>query len=70
MAEGSHTSGTIKVGGGFKFPTNTKGRARNAMARVNQAKPRLTAAERKKLARAVERKLGHSTAKTRAILGT
>lgn len=70
MADGSHDSGTIKVGKKWKFPANTKGRARNAMARLNQAKPKLTAAERKKLARAVERKLGHSTEATRRILGT
>jgi hypothetical protein len=70
MAEGSHESGTIKVGKKFKFPTTTKGRARNAMARINQAKPKLTSAERKKLARAVERQLGHSTVGTRRILGT
>jgi hypothetical protein len=70
MADGSHDAGTIKVGKKWKFPVKTKAQARNAPARLNQAKPRLTAAERKKIARAVEQKLGHSTEATRRILGT
>lgn len=69
MAEGSHKSGTIKVGGGYKLPTNTTGRAKNAMVRLNQTKPALTSAQKKKVARAVERKLGRSTPGTRRILG-
>lgn len=66
----SHSSGVIRMKDGtYKFPVKTAGEARNAMARMNQAKPKLTLSQKKKIARAVERKLGHSTAKTRAILG-
>ena len=71
MASGGHSHGVIKMKDGtFKFPVDTKGEARNAMARMNQAKPKLKLSQKKKIARAVERKLGHSTEKTRQILGS
>lgn len=61
--------GTVVSGGERKFPVTTKGEARNAMARLNQAKPQLTPDQKKTVARAVEKKLGHSTEQTRKILG-
>lgn len=60
--------GTVVSGGERKFPVNNPGQARNAMARLNQAKPALTPAQKRTVARAVEKKLGHSTSKTRRIL--
>lgn len=38
MAAKRSSKGSVKVGGKWKFPLNTKGRARNALARINQGK--------------------------------
>ena len=52
----------------YKFPVKTAGEARNAMARINQAKPALPLPIKKHVARAAQRKLGHSTDKIKQIL--
>lgn len=62
-------AGVVKVAGKSKFPVGSKGEARNAMARLSEAKPPLTPAQKKAVARAVEKELGHSTPQTRKILG-
>lgn len=64
----SNPKGSVRSGGELKFRTNTPGRARNAMARLNQAKPSLTPGQKRTVARAVETRIG-STPKTRRILG-
>lgn len=68
MAKPSPKNGVVKSGGELKFPVDTPGRARNAMARLDQAKPRLTPAEKRTVARAVEKELGHPTDETNRLL--
>ncbi len=48
-------AGTVKVGDEAKFPTNTKGRARAALARLNQGKGLSTAQKRKVVSSAYKR---------------
>lgn len=53
----------------YKFPMKNKGEARNAMARLNQAKPSLPTPIKKHVARAAKSVLGHETDAIRRILG-
>ena len=55
-------SATIVVNGKPKFPMPDKAHARNALARLNQAKPSLTPAQKAKVRARARRILGHSTA--------
>ena len=55
-------SATIVVGGKGKFPMPDKAHARNALARLNQAKPPLTASQKAKIRARARRILGHTTA--------
>lgn len=55
-------SATIVVGGKAKFPMPDKAHARNALARLNQAKPALTPAQKAKVRARARRILGHTTA--------
>lgn len=55
-------SATIVVGGKPKFPMPDKAHARNALARLNQAKPELTPAQKAKIRARARRILGHQTA--------
>ncbi len=52
----------------YKFPVKNKGEARNAMARLNQAKPVLSTANKKHIARKAKAKLGHETDAIKRIL--
>jgi hypothetical protein len=51
-------SATIVVGGKAKFPMPDKAHARNALARLNQAKPQLTASQKAKVRARANRMLG------------
>jgi hypothetical protein len=51
-------SATIVVNGQAKFPMPDKAHARNALARLNQAKPPLTAAQKAKVRARANRILG------------
>ena len=53
----------------YKFPMKDKGQADNAMARMNQAKPKLPTPIKKHIARQAEKVIGHKTAGIRRILG-
>lgn len=55
-------SATIVVGGKPKFPMPDAAHARNALARLNQAKPPLTASQKAKVRARARRILGHKTA--------
>ncbi len=52
----------------YKFPIKNKGQARNAMARLNQAKPALPSAIKKHVARKAAAVLGKKTDAIRRIL--
>lgn len=54
-------SATIVVGGQGKFPMPDAAHARNALARLGQAKPPLTAAQKAKIKARAARILGHKT---------
>ena len=54
-------SATIVVNGQGKFPMPDKAHARNALARLNQAKPPLTPAQKAKIRARAARILGHKT---------
>ncbi len=51
-------SATIVVNGQAKFPMPDKAHARNALARLNQAKPPLTASQKAKVRARAHRILG------------
>lgn len=51
-------SATVVVRGKAKFPIPDKGHARAALARINQAKPPLTAAQKRKVEDRADRMLG------------
>lgn len=51
-------SATVVVGGKAKFPIPDKGHAKAALARLNQAKPPLTPAQKAKVVRKADRMLG------------
>lgn len=53
-------SATIKVDGESKYPIPDAGHARAALARINQAKPPLTAAQKAKVRAKARRVLGRS----------
>jgi hypothetical protein len=55
-------SATIVVNGQAKFPMPDKAHARNALARLNQAKPPLTPAQKAKVKARAYRILGHKPA--------
>lgn len=55
-------SATIVVNGKGKFPMPDKAHARNALARLNQARPPLTASQKAKIRARARRILGHTTA--------
>ena len=55
-------SATIVVDGEAKFPMPDKAHARNALARLNQAKPPLTAAQKAKVKARANRILGKKQA--------
>jgi len=55
-------SATIVVNGQAKFPMPDKAHARNALARLNQAKPPLTAAQKAKVRARANRILGKKSA--------
>ena len=50
--------GTVTVGGRKKFPIGDKAHARNALARLNQAKPPLTPAQKATVKAKAYRMLG------------
>lgn len=52
-----------------KLPMPDAEHARNALARMNQVSGGLAADEKKAVARKAEKVIGHSTPKTRKILG-
>jgi hypothetical protein len=51
-------SATIVVNGQAKYPMPDKAHARNALARINQAKPALTASQKAKVRARAHRILG------------
>ena len=53
-------SATIKVDGKSKYPIPDAGHARAALARIDQAKPPLTAAQKAKVRAKARRVLGRS----------
>lgn len=53
---------TIVVKGKPKFPMKDKAHARNALSRLDQAKPPLTASQKAKVRARARRILGHKTA--------
>ena len=55
-------SATIDVNGQGKFPMPDAAHARNALARLNQARPQLTPAQKAKIRARAARILGHKTA--------
>ncbi len=57
-AKARKRSATIVVDGQAKFPMPDKAHARNALARLNQAKPRLTPEQRAKIIARAHRMLG------------
>jgi hypothetical protein len=78
MAKGAKVFGKpggvvkVKVKGGRtqkKFPIKSPAQARNAMARLNQAKPALSSAQKQSVARAARATLGHTTPAIKRVLG-
>ena len=61
-AKARKKSATIVVNGQGKFPMPDKAHARNALARLNQAKPPLTPAQKATIRARAARILGHKTA--------
>lgn len=59
-AKQKKASATIVVNGQPKFPIPDKGHARAALARINQAKPPLTPAQKAKVRAKAHRVLGTS----------
>jgi hypothetical protein len=53
----------------YKYPIGDKGEARNAMARLNQAKPPLPTAIKKHVARVAKSVLGKETEAIKRIFG-
>jgi hypothetical protein len=53
---------TIVVNGKGKFPMKDKAHARNALSRLDQAKPALTPSQKAKIRARAARILGHKTA--------
>ncbi len=60
-AKARKKSATIVVNGQGKFPMPDKAHARNALARLNQAVPALTPAQKAKVRARAARILGHKT---------
>jgi hypothetical protein len=63
------SKGTVMVNGQPKFPTNTPGRARAALARINQGKG-LTVGQKRKVIAAAYKRLGVPSAQRRIAVSS